>query len=66
MTAPQQVWISAPQANEKRILLRAPQALTINRVDAVLSGGSSPSVSFHLRHGSDVSAAGTAVTSAAI
>jgi hypothetical protein len=57
------VSIASPQVNEKRILLRAPQALTISRVDAVLSGGNSPSVSLSLRHGADVSAAGTAVTS---
>ncbi len=54
-------WLSSPQANDRRILLRAPQALTISRVDAVLTGGSSPSVSLSLRHGADVSAAGTAV-----
>jgi hypothetical protein len=56
------VSIASPQLNEKRILLRAPQALTISRVDAVLSGGTSPSVSLSLRHGADVSATGTAVT----
>jgi hypothetical protein len=60
---PLAVSIASPQANEKRILLRAPQVLTISRVDAVLSGGTSPSVSVSLRHGADVSAAGTAVTS---
>ena len=52
----------SPQANDRRILLRAPQVLTISRVDAVLTGGTSPSVSFSLRHGADVSAAGTAAT----
>jgi len=52
----------SPQANDRRILLRAPQAQTISRVDAVLSGGTSPSVSFSLRHGADVSAAGTVAT----
>ena len=56
------VWLASPQANDRRILLRAPQALTISRVDAVLTGGTSPSVSFSLRHGDDVSAAGTAAT----
>ncbi len=61
--APQVAWLSSPQTNDRRILLRAPQALTISRVDAVLTGGTSPSVSFSLRHGADVSAAGTAVTS---
>ena len=60
---PLAVSIASPQVNEKRILLRAPDVLTISRVDAVLTGGSSPSVSFSLRHGADVSAAGTAVTS---
>jgi hypothetical protein len=61
--APQVAWLASPQANDRRILLRAPQALTISRVDAVLTGGSTPSVSVSLRHGADVSAAGTAVTS---
>jgi hypothetical protein len=60
--APQVVAISSPTANASRILLRAPSDLTISRVDAVLSGGTSPAVSFSLRHGSDVSATGTAVT----
>jgi hypothetical protein len=55
-------WLSSPQANDRRILLRAPQALTISRVDAVLTGGTNPSVSVSLRHGADVSAAGTAAT----
>jgi hypothetical protein len=55
-------WLSSPQANDRRILLRAPQALAISRVDAVLTGGTNPSVSISLRHGADVSAAGTAVT----
>ena len=59
---PRVAWMASPQANDRRILLRAPQALTISRVDAVLSGGTSPSVSFSLRHGADVSAAGTAAT----
>ena len=59
---PQVAWLDSPQANDRRILLRAAQALTISRVDAVLSGGTSPSVSFSLRHGADVSAAGTAAT----
>jgi hypothetical protein len=64
--APQVAWLASPQTNDQRILLRSPQALTISRVDAVLTGGSSPSVSFSLRHGADVSAAGTAATTDAI
>lgn len=63
---PQVVWLASPQANDRRILLRAPQALTISRVDAVLTGGTSPAVSFSLRHDADVSAAGTAATSDSI
>jgi hypothetical protein len=48
---------------ERRILLRAPQALTLARLDAVLSGGSSPSLSLQLRSGLDVAATGTALLS---
>lgn len=59
---PHVAWLASPQVNEKRLLLRTPAGLTISRVDAVLSGGTSPSVSLSLRHGADVSAAGTAVS----
>ena len=62
----QTIWLAAPQANEKRIVLRAPHSLSITRVDAVLSGSGSPSVSFHLRHGADTSATGAASTSSAM
>jgi hypothetical protein len=55
--------ITNPQVGDRRILFRAPQALTLARLDAVLSGGSSPSLSLQLRHGPDVSASGTAVLS---
>lgn len=55
--------IASPQVGDRRILLRAPQSLTIARLDAVLSGGSNPSLSLQLRHGPDVSASGTAVLS---
>lgn len=58
---PLAVSIASPQANDRRILVRAPQALSISRVDVVLSGDTSPSASFSLSHGADVSAAGTAV-----
>lgn len=60
--APQVVTITSPTANISRIVIRAPSALTISRVDAVLSGGTSPAVSFSLRHGSDIAQSGTAVT----
>jgi hypothetical protein len=55
--------IANPQVGDRRILLRAPQSLTIARLDAVLSSGSNPSLSLQLRHGPDVSASGTAVLS---
>jgi hypothetical protein len=61
---PQQIWLPNPQSGERRMLLRASQALTLIRLDALVSGGSSPSVSVSLRHSSDASAAGTAVTTA--
>ena len=64
--APQQIWLPTPQAGDRRMLLRAPQALTLSRLDALLSGGSTPSVGVTLRHGPDASAAGTAVVTAPI
>lgn len=64
--APQQIWLPTPQAGERRMVMRAPQALTLSRLDALLSGGSNPSVSVTLHHGPDASAAGTAVVTAPI
>jgi hypothetical protein len=64
--APQQIWLPTPQAGERRMLMRVPQALTLSRLDALLTGGSNPSVSVTLRHGPDASAAGTAVTTTPI
>jgi hypothetical protein len=61
MSSPLVSTIASPQVGDRRILLRAPQSLTIARLDAVLSGGSNPSVSLQLRHGPDVSASGTPV-----
>jgi hypothetical protein len=63
---PQQIWLPNPQVGERRVLLRAPQVLTLSRLDAVLNGGNSPSVSLQLRHGPDVSASGTAVLSSPV
>ena len=64
--APVVLILPSPTGNERQVLLQAPQPLTISRISAVLVGGSNPSVSFSLQHGSDVSAAGTAVTAASI
>jgi len=54
--------LATPQVGEQRILLRATDALTLLRLDAVLSGGTNPSISVALLHAADVSAAGTAAT----
>lgn len=59
---PVTIFMATPQVGVQRILLLAPQSLTISRADAVLTGGTSPNVGFSLSHGADVSAAGTAVT----
>ena len=64
--APQQIWLANPQAGERRMLFRAPQALNLSRFDGLMSGGSNPSVSVTLRHGPDASAAGSAVTNTPI
>jgi hypothetical protein len=64
--APQQIWLPNPQAGERRMLMRASQALTLIRLDALLSGGSNPTVSLSIRHGPDASATGTAITSTPI
>lgn len=54
--------LDAPQPGERRILLFCAQPLTVRAIAAVLLGGTGPGVTFSLRCGSDVSAAGTAVT----
>ena len=40
---PRVLSMPSPQVNDRRILLRAPQAQIISRVDAVLTSGTSPS-----------------------
>jgi hypothetical protein len=51
----------------KVVMFYTTSALTISKVISVLPGASStPSLSFNVRHGADVSAAGTAVTLSAI
>ena len=34
--APQQIWLPTPQAGERRMLLKSPQALTLSCLDALL------------------------------
>ena len=52
--------ISAPVPGDKVPLFYAFEALTLTRLQAVVAGAS-PSVSFTLRHGADLSGAGTEV-----
>lgn len=47
--------------DEGTILTRIPVSGSIKRITAVLDGGSTPSVTFTIRHGTDRSAAGTEV-----
>jgi hypothetical protein len=52
-------------SDTKIVLCRVPRAMTITHLHAVLPRGTStPSVSFTIRHGADVSATGTALITA--
>lgn len=54
-------------ADTKIALFYTTASLTISKITSVLPGGTStPSLSFNVRYGSDISATGTAVTAAAI
>lgn len=53
--------LPSPAGTEKRPLLRAPRDLSIRRISAVITAGTLPTVTFTVRHGPDISAAGTLV-----
>lgn len=56
-----------PTASEKVVLFYTTEALTLSKVSAVLPGGSAtPSITFGIAFGADVSAAGTAVVTAGV
>ena len=55
------VSINNPTNAEKQFLFRADRAMTIRKIVAVIAGSSSPSKTWSLRKGSDVSASGTEV-----
>ena len=55
--------LPSPAGTEKRPLLRAPRELTISRLNAVITAGSLPTVTFTVRHGPDVSQTGTLLKS---
>lgn len=61
--APAVLILPSPAGTEKRPLLRAPKDITITRVSAVITAGTMPTVTFTVRHGPDISAAGTLVKS---
>lgn len=59
--------IESPTSSEKIVIFYTTEARTISKIMAVLPGGSStPSVTFSIRYGSDVSAAGTEVVTSGI
>jgi hypothetical protein len=53
--------ISNPTNSEKVVMFYSTAALTVSKISAVLQGSSSPSVTFSIRFGTDVSASGTEV-----
>lgn len=64
-TGPKAVTISAPSGSEKLALFYTTAAITISQIRSVVSG-TSPSVTFSIRYGSDFSAAGTEVVTSGI
>ena len=62
---PTGITLSYPLAGDKLPLLHAASSLTIAEVRALVAG-TTPSVSFSIRHGPDFSAAGTAIRVAAM
>lgn len=51
-----------PTASERVPLWQANENMTITKIKVTVEGGTSPSFTYRLFHGSDLSAAGTAVT----
>jgi hypothetical protein len=64
---PKSISLPDPTASEKVVLFHATEALTLSKLSAVLPGGSAtPSVTYGIAFGPDVSAAGTAVVTAGV
>lgn len=64
--APLTLVLPTPAGTERRPLLLAPHQLTISKISAVLVGGTAPTATFTVRHGSDAAATGALVTTASI
>ena len=62
--SPRSITIDAPTATEKMAMFYTTNSLTISKIVSVCPGGVSPSVTFYLYYGSDISTTGTAVVTA--
>lgn len=60
------VFIESPTGAEKTMLFYTTVAITVAQIEAVLFGSSSPSVTFSIRYGADVSGSGTEVKTSGI
>jgi hypothetical protein len=58
--------IENPTASEKWVLFFTESAITVAKIEAVLLGSSTPSVTFSIRYGTDISGAGTEVVTSGI
>lgn len=65
--SPKAAWVESPTASEKIVLFALDANWTLASIDAVLpAGASTPSVTFSIRYGTDVSASGTEVKTGGI
>lgn len=63
MASPAAIDVYNPTNAEKHMFYRTTVALTVTRLFAVLQGSSSPSVTYSVRYGSDLSGSGTEIVS---
>lgn len=63
---PKSVHIANPTATEKIVLFFTTSAQTVSQIRSVLIGSNTPSVTFSVRYGTDISAAGTEVVTSGI
>jgi hypothetical protein len=66
ISTPRSITIELPTATEKIPMFYAYEAITLRQIESVLIGSSSPSVTFSVRYGSDLSASGTEVVTSGI
>lgn len=65
-TAPKAIAINSPTASEKAVLFFTSQQITISAIRSALIGSNTPSVTFSIRYGTDISASGTEVVTGGI